>query len=321
MSSYGMQGYIGLAKETTWGTPVVPAAFATAMSETLTSTIDRFETKNIFGGFYKPDDEAGIRRHAGDTVHAGDPSTLGYLLHAAFGSVATTSVGGAVLKQHIFQCATADVSSLCALPPYTVEVFRDVTSAQQYAGGNVSKLSMQLQPNQDLRATATWITRSVLNKARVAAASVTFPSSPVSPFTFDVASISFGGAGVDYVEAFTIELDNKLEGVAGLNATTNIQRISRNEAVMGALSGTVSFDDIVQYQNFLNQTEQAVTVNLARAQSFSMFVTIPRMIYTAFPLATPGRGRLTVGFTGEARAPVGSAGGIAVTLRNNIASY
>lgn len=318
--SYGMQGYIGFAKETTWGTPVTPTAFATAMSESLTSTIDRFETKNIFGGFYKPDDEAGMRRHAGDTVHSGDPSTLGYLLHAAFGSVATTSLTS-TFKQHIFQCATSDVSSVCALPPYTLEVFRDVTSAQQYAGCNLSKLSLQLQPNQDLRATATWIGRSMLNKARVAAASVTFPGSPVSPFTFDVASFNFGGAGVDYVEAFSIDLDNRLEGFAGLNATTNVQRIARNEAIMGAVSGTVSFDDITQYQNFMNQTEQAVTVNLFRASSFSMFVTIPRMIYTAFPLATPGRGRLTVGFTGEARAPVGSAGGIAVTLRNNVASY
>ena len=318
--SYGMQGYIGFAKETTWGTPVAPTAFATAMSEGLSTTIDRFDTKNIFGGMYKPDDEAGIRRHAGDTVHSGDPSTLGYLLHAAFGSVATTSLT-ATFKQHIFQCATSDVSSLCALPPYTLEVFRDVTSAQQYAGCNLSKLSLQLQPNQDLRATATWIARSQLNKARVAAASVVFPSSPVSPFTFDVASFTFAGAGVDYVEAFSIDLDNRLEGFAGLNATTNIQRIARNEAIMGQITGTVSFDDITQYQNFINQTEQAVTVTMTRASSFSMVVTIPRMIYTAFPLATPGRGRMTIGFTGEARMPVGSAGGIAVTLRNNVASY
>lgn len=319
--SYGMQGYIGLAKESVWGTPVVPTAFATAMSETLGITIDRFETKNIFGGMYKPDDEAGVRRISGDTVHAGDPSTLGYLLHAAFGSVATTSLSGATFKQHIFQCATSDVSSVCALPPYTLEVFRDVTSAQQYAGCNLSKLSMQLQPNQDLRLTANWVGRSMLHKARIAAASVTFPSSPVSPFTFDVASFSFGGSAVDYVEAFTIDLDNKLEGIAALNNSTNIQRIARNEAIVGGVSGTVAFDDISQAQLFLNQTEQSISVNLFRASSFSCLITMPRVIYTAFPLATPGRGRITVGFTGECRMPVGSAGGIAITLRNNVASY
>jgi hypothetical protein len=318
--SYGMQGYIGFGKETTWGTAVTPTAFATAMSESLSASIDRYETKNIFGGFYKPDDEAGLRRFAGDTVHSGDPSTLGYLLHAAFGAVATTSLS-ATFKSHVFQSATTDVSSVCALPPYTLEIFRDVTSAQQYAGCNLSKLALQFQPNQDVRATASWIGRSMLNKARIAAASVTFPNSPVSPFTFDVASVSLAGVGVDYVEALSIEIDNRLEGIGTLNGSTNINRISRNEAILGTINGTFSFDDIAQYQNFINQTEVALSVNCFRSQSFSMIITAPRLVYTAFPLSMPGRGRLTVGFTGEARMPVGSAGGIAVTLRNNVASF
>lgn len=319
--SYGMNGYIGFGKETTWGTAVAPSSgmFMEAMSETLAATIDRFDTRNIFNSLAEPDDTTGLVRIAGDIVIPGNAEALGYLLNAALGSDVATSNSG--LVSHVFQARNNDIGSLCPLQPYTVEIFRDVTSAQQYAGCNASQLSLQVQPNQDLRVTATWLGKAMLNKARVAAASVTFPNTPGQPFTFDTASLAIGGNAVDIVEGLTVNINNQLEAVAALNASTAIARIARTGPVMIDISGQISFTNINEYNNFLNQTEQTFALNFFKAGSFSLLLQAPRMVYTAFPLAQSGRGRTVVGFTGKARVPVGSTSQLVATLKNMTLAY
>lgn len=318
--AYGMAGYMGVAKETTWGTAVTANCFMELMSEGLTVAIDRYDTRNVFNGLAEPDDVTGLVRIEGETVHPGIPESIGLLLHAGMGTVATTSVT-ATYRTHVFQTAASDVSSVTPLPPYTVEIFRDVTSAQQYAGCVAGQLTFACQPNQDLRATVNWVGRTALNKARIAAASVLFPTSASQPFTWDSCSISVGGVGSDIIESFTLEINNNLEAVSALNASTAIARMQRTNAVQVMLSGQASFNDISQYQDFINQTERAFAINFFRAGSFSVLFSLPRCVYTTFPLSMSGRNRITVGFEAKARVPVGSTSAIAVTLRNNTVSY
>lgn len=320
--SYGMNGYIGLGKETTWGTAVsvTSGMFMEAMSENLAVALDRFDTRNIFNSQAEPDDTAGLVRISGDTVIPANAEALGYLLNAALGVDAATSVT-ATYWTHVFQARATDIGSLCPLQPYTVEIFRDVTSAQQYAGCNISQMQLQVQPNQDLRVTASWLGKSVLNKARVAAASVTFPNTPSQPFTFDTCSVQIAGAAVDLAEGLTINVNNQLEAVAALNNSNTIARIQRTGPVMIDISGQLSFTNIGELNNFLNQTEQAFLISFFRASSFSVLISLPRVVYTAFPLQQGGRGRNVIGFTGKARVPVGSTSQIAVTLKNNTAAY
>lgn len=319
--SYGMAGYLGLSKETTWGTPVVAGSFSTLMSENVAATIDRFDVQNIFNGVAEPDDATGLVRIEGDTVAALNAENMGLFLHAAFGEVATTSLAGAQYKQHVFQCSAVDVSSVCVRPPYTLELFRDVTSAQQYAGCNATMLTLACQPNQDLRGTARWLGKTTLNKSRIAAASVLFPTTPSAPFTFDTCSVSIGGVGTDLVEGFNLEINNNLEAVAALNASTSIARIQRTNPVQVNFSGQVSFTDIGQYLDFLNQTERAISINFSKAGSFQCLIAMPRFVYTAYPTGMGGRGRQVVSFEGKARVPTGSASAIAITLKNNTVAY
>lgn len=318
--SYGMAGYMGLSKETTWGSAVAAGSFMELLSENVAATLDRFDTRNVFNGVAEPDDTTGLVRIEGDIVSAGNPESLGLLLHAALGDPVTTSVT-AQYKTHVFQCAAADVSSVCVRPPYTVELFRDVTSAQQYDGMQASMLTLACQPNQDLRATVHWIGKATRNKSRVAAASVLFPTTPGQPFTFDTCSVSIAGAGVDLVEGFNLEINNNLEAVPALNASTAIARVQRVNPVQVNFNGTVAFTDIAQYLAFLNQTEQALTLHFNKPGSFSLLISMPRFIYTAFPLGMSGRGRQVVSFEGKARVPTGSASAIAITLKNNSVAY
>lgn len=318
--SYGMAGYLGLSKETTWGTAVTAGSFSTMMSENLAATLDRFDVHNIFNGVGEPDDVTGLVRIEGDTVSSLNAENMGLFLHAALGDVATTSVTAAY-KSHVFQCASVDASSLCVRPPYTLEVFRDVTSAQQYAGCNASMLTLACQPNQDLRGTVHWLGKSTVNKSRIAAASVIFPTTPGAPFTFDTCSVSIGGVATDLVEGFTLEINNNLEAVAALNASTAVARIQRTNPVSVNFSGQVSFTDITQYLDFLNQTERAISINFTKANSFACLISLPRFVYTAFPTGMGGRGRQVVAFEGKARVPTGSVSAIAVTLKNQSLAY
>lgn len=318
--AYGMNGYLGIGKETTWGTAVSAGSFAEMMSEGLTVALDRFETRNIFNSQSEPDDTTGLVRIEGDTVIPGNPEALGIVLNAALGSTASTSVT-ATYWTHVFQTRSSDISSLSPLQPYTLEIFRDVTSAQQYAGCVAGKLVLACQPNQDLRATVSWLGKSMLNKARIAAASVLFPTTPGQPFTFDTSSIAIAGTATDLIESFTLEINNNLEAVSALNASNNVARIQRTNPVQINLSGQMSFTDIGAYSDFINQTERAFTINFTKASSFSCLISLPRCVYTAYPLGMQGRNRQTVAFEAKARVPTGSTSAIAVTLKNQTIGY
>lgn len=319
--SYGMAGYLGIAKETTWGTPVSPQSFSDLMSENVAVSIDRFDTRNVFNGTAEPDDSTGLVRIEGDTVVACDPQNIGHFLMAALGTCATTSLAAGTYKQHVFQCLDSDISSVCVRPPYTLELFRDVTSAQQYAGMNCTMLTLACQPNQDLRATAHWIGKTMTHKSRVAAASVLFPTSPGNPFTFDTCSISIAGVATDLIEGFNIEIDNQAEAVAALNASTAIARIRRQGPATVKITGQIDFTDISQYLDFVNQTERAFSINFNKAASFQCLISLPRVKYTTFPLGMGGRGRQVVSFEGKAFVPTGSVSAIAVTLKNTSLAY
>ena len=181
--SYGFAGHIGLAKETVWGTAVAATDFLEAYSENLTLAIDRFDVKNIIGGrMYMADDMSGILRAEGDIVFPGHPIPLGFFLRSVLGTMSGSTVLSGFLYQNDFTFALTDFSTDSPIPPYTFEIFRDVTSAFQYTGGAVSRFTMAVQPNQDLRCTAHMVARAV---SVIAKSSPTFPTSPTFPFAFD----------------------------------------------------------------------------------------------------------------------------------------
>ena len=319
---YGMRGFIGFAKESTYGTaafaPGSCTNFLEGMSESVAVTIDRFESRNITGNIYEPDDNAGIRRIEGELAFAAHPVPLGAFLNSAFGTVVTSLIGGS-LYRHTFTGATADASSVAPVPSYTLELNRDVTSSQLITGALVNELSMQFTPNQDVRVTANILGR--VSSGSSAPSTATMPSSPTAPFTFDTASVSVGGVAVDIVEGLTISVNNNLEGIPTLNASTYIARARRTDFRQVRVSGTMELANISDYDRFLQQTEVAVSVHVTKASSFALTLDLPRVVYTAFPMGMPGKERLTVAFEGMARYHTGSLSSIRAQLVNMTTAY
>lgn len=322
--SYGMTGAIGLGKETAWGTAAFAVGscqtFVEAMSENVTVAIDRFDTRNIYDNLFEPDDFDGVRRVAGQIVAAAHPINIGYFLNAAFGQTTSVTSIVAALQTHTFAPLTADVASNAPLPSYTFEINRDVTSSQLYAGGQLSKLQLQVGPNQDVRMTSDWLFQAS-SSSIVKPSTSAYPSSSNTPFAFDTASIQFGGAATSLVEALTFTFDNRLEGIPTLNNSKNIARVRRTGPQQIRLSGVMAFTNATDYNSFLTQTELAVIASFTRAASFQLLLTMPRMIYTAYPITMPGRERLTVQFEGIGRTPVAVGSfGFTAALTTTVAS-
>ena len=315
----GHLGFFGLGKETTWGTPVAVTDYVELLSENISTGIDRFPTRNIFGGFYDPDDYAGARRTAGSITHAGHPVSIGHLLKAAFNNVSQTVLLSGYLWNLNFTGVKSEFADGVPRQPYTLEVNRNISSgSHRYAGALINRLTMALAPNQDLRVTAEWLTKT---RSMVAATTPTFPGSSTDPFTFDTASVQIAGAANARLEAFQMVIDNQLDGILALNNTNEIARIRTQGPQLIKISGTLDFADNAEERDFIDQTERAMIITLTRAQSFALLLEVPRFVYDTFPVGIPGRGRLTTGFTGTARYLASSLAAVRVQLTSTKSNF
>jgi hypothetical protein len=316
--AYGFNGHVSIARETTFTNSIAPDTHIEALSESLTLNIERYETKNIYGGYHEANDSTGLNRVEGDLVFAAHPTVTGFFLAGVLGVSSTTEVGSGVLYSHTFTEQTADTGTNNPLPPFQFEVFRDVTSAHFYNGAQISKLSLNCQPNQALQCTATIMAQAHTVRAKSTA---TFPNTPTGPWAFDTCSISIGGSATALIESVTLDVDNQIQGIGALNASTKVARFRRGGPRTVRLNGNLAFSDITEYQNFVNQTEQRVVISFFEANSFSLSIDIPSFVYTAFPVNIGGRERLVVGFEGKAMYNAGSAAVIKATMTSVRSGY
>lgn len=313
--AYGFSGYIGLKRETTWGSAQAANTFVEALNEDVHLEIERFPYKNIVGTMAEPDEIGGVNRVTGSISFPVHPFNVGFFLMSAFNTVTTSVVAVAALYYHKFTSPTtsnSEFSSTSPSVPYTLEIFRDVTTATQYAGCLVSALSFNFAPNQEVRATAQIVGRST----RYAAAQTpTFPGSPGKPFTFDTVSLSLGGSANTKIENLNISIENQYEGIPALDMSSVISKIRRTGPQMVNITGTLDFSSHTEYDDFINQSETNITVSATKANSFQLQIACPRIAYTAFPLGMPGKDRLTVDFTAKAyyHSSSGTAISVAVT--------
>jgi hypothetical protein len=317
-SGYGFGGHIGYAKEASGGTPVAAANYVEGISEDISANISRYEPVNIHGKFSEPDDIAGLRQVGGNISFPAMAEDIGFFLAKTMGQQSNSVVLSGSLHKHEFLMATADWDTKFALPPVTLEIFRDVTSSQQYAGCNINQLQIGVAPNQELRFTAGIVGKSFLNLAKT---TPTYETTPTTPFTFDTCSVQIGGVAVDNVEGLNLTINNQLSGVPTLNNSNQISRIRRNGMQLIRLGGQLSFEDIVDYNDFINQTERAFKFSMFIANSYSLVVELPRFVYSAFPLTMPGRDRQVVSFEGMGRVLATSASAIKIDLTNVTSGY
>lgn len=299
---------------------VVGAPIA-ALSENLTLTYDRFETVNIHGGLHEPDDEAGVKRIAGDIAAAAHPETVGFFLAGALQRSSTASMGTAFFR-NTFTTPTSDNYSDAAVQPYTAEIYRPNagagTTAFRYWGLSMTTLGISFAPNQDVRLSASFIGYAV---DTITKTTPTFSNSPTGPYKFNTASIEIGGVGDSTIEALNVTVDNQLEGVATLRSSDRILRVVRRGPQQIRVSGTMQFADFTHYNRFLNQTEFQVKATVTKADSFQMILDLPRVVLNGAPVVMQGRERILVNWEGMARYHTGSGTTIEAQITSVRSAY
>lgn len=227
-------------------------------------------------------------------------------------------------KQHVFTPVQTDFATLCTLPPYTLEVYRDQSNdkAWQYKGAVVNTLALSFGTGDKiLKAVAGIIAKE---EAEIDKEAVSLETT--NPFIWNQAAIKIAGSDHDLLENFTLNIDNRLVGVVSLNESSYIRKIVRDDVRTMNFSFVTDFVDKTEYDKFIAGTEQAFQIKFEGAEcetgyKYTFQIDIPKMRYLAYPINIGGPGRLTVAVTGKAKYCTSNDYAALITLINLETSY
>lgn len=317
----GVLGHLAISKQNSFGTNTASWNFIPIISESVAMTVEQIRRGSIVGRTAEGIAERGVERVSGDISMEPHPEHMGFFLRGITGQSSSSVVGSVAAFNnfvHEFIPRNAKFDAKCALPPYTIQVHRDVTSAFQYTDALFTRLELNVQGGALVQMTAGVLARTT---SIMAASTATF--SEPSPWTWNVASLSIGGAAVDFAESLSVTIEQPVEGVIMLDGTTRVNRFVRTNPTMVRVRGKVDFQDLTEFNAFKNQTQRRMLLTLGAAVSSGPFLTIdvPKMLYNTFPAQIGGPGRIGVDFEASGEYDTTSSYAIRITLTNTVASY
>jgi Phage tail tube protein len=322
---FGALAHVGIGKETTWGTPVAANEYIKFVSEGITEEIEQIVLESLSGVVDEAPSFEGMHNISGDLTFDVYPNVVGHLLRAAFGDPSTTqpdASGNPTVYQHEFIPTQANFSNVCALPPYTLEIHRDLEQAFQYAGAVVNDLTFSFGTDTKvMQGTAAIIAKKLALIAK------TIPSfETTNPFLWNQATITIAGAENKDIQTLQFGVNNNLEGRATLDGTKEISRILRNGKRSFPVSFTFDLKDLTEFNRFRSQSEVSATIELtgaviSGAYNYKMTIEIPKLRYTTFPINVGGAESLTAQVEGVAKYDSSSAYSMKITLVNTISAY
>jgi len=319
---YGLGGYLSLEKQTTFGTPVSSSPqYIPFVSESLTENKNVIQIENLRSVFDAPNSVEGVNNVTGDIVFEPHPIYLGEFLRSALNKTVTSTLQTSSYL-HEFLPRQTDFSEDCALAPYTISMWKSVGSAYQITDGVISALAIEITAGSIIRCTAT-----VHGRAYAKSAKATPSYIAADPFTWNQVSLQVGGSANGEFESATITIDNGIEGISVLNASTNEGKLLRNGFRTTMVAGDQSFDTQAQEGAFRAQTVQSFKFTVtgatvgAAADINQLVLDMPDVRYNTFEYPIAGAGRITASYEGQAQYDTTSSYAIRVTLQNTAASY
>lgn len=319
----GAKAHLGIAPEVTWGTAVAAATYIPLISETITTEIEQVKDEGLRGRFADGDQYPGLATSAGDLVFDARPVSIGHILRAVLG--APTTAGVNPTYTHTFTPAETNFSSDCPLPPLTLEMFRDLGQAHQYAGFQANSLRFEFGAAQKLLRT----TLNGFAKGKPVAIVKTSPTyETAEPFkwrqlAFKMGDTLAGATALAYLESFGLTITNNVEGVEISSGAANgeIGRVDRNGLRVVDVQATLAIPDLTEYNKFLDGTDRAFDITFTIDANTSLQFKLPKVRYEAFPLNVGGPGRLSAQVTGKAKYSATDTFDIQVVLKNSQATY
>lgn len=321
--AYGTNVHLGISFQDSFGTSNVDSMhYFPIISESITESIPEVESEAVKGRLEAGDSYEGMHGYAGDIVFDGHPVLLGKMLKAWFGQASGTLSTSHYV--HTFDPITDDFCNLSAVPPMSVEVYRDAGSAHLFSDMLCSQLVIEIAHGAIVKATA-----SMIGANRTKANKTTPSYLPGSDYTFDQGSFSWQGSNngaLDTLQNLTVTLNNQLEATGTLNATKRPSRIKRTGFRTIEIGGTMLFENDDESDHFLNSTQQPIVATLTGQEIDGsnrayLEMDIPSFRYTEYPVNMAGMGLITVSFAGKAKYNADSATMATFTMANTLSAY
>lgn len=282
MPSVGSNGQFGFAEETLWasGTPTINK-FIPFISETLKLEKNVVMTQSIRGSSAHSVHQEGANRVAGDVQIEVQPVGAWTLFKHALGRGFTAGPSGSGFYHHRILPSGALPEGL------RIEVGRDVGGTFTYKGCKVNSLEMSCAVGEPLRATFGFLGYDETASASSPTAPAAGAISALSPYNFDQANVTVDGLSNSIeVSGFTLSVNNNLAEDKGKLGSKYRAAIPRNgfREVTGSLN--VEFDNLYNYNRFINQTEHALQIRFtsdqlaAGATAHQLDIVLPRVVFT-----------------------------------------
>lgn len=256
----GINGQLGYAAESTFGTAVTPTRFAEFLSEDFKKTVQRLEAQGIRAGARVDRSDrwasgrVGVDGSIDQELHN---KGFGLLLKHLFGNVVTAqpdSGGHPTVFTHTFIPASLWGLSL------THEVgWKDETGTafkKTIEGAKAKGFELSAKVGEFAKLKSEWVAEDL-----VAASGVTVAAYPASttPMTFVMATLTIGGSAVD-VEGFTLKGVNALDDDRYFIGSQLRKEPVNNGYGEYTLDIDAEWVDWTAYNRFINGTEAALVI-------------------------------------------------------------
>lgn len=301
MPGYGENSWVGFGEETTWGTGVTRTKFIEILSENIRFVKplnQRASLRTASRRYYIPGKQSVEGSVRTELLYEGFEK----LFKHALGTAADSALaGGAYL--HKF--------TIAAQPPVglTIEVNRDAC-AFVYDGCQVQGVTLENAVDGTVLFSMDVLGES---ETTAAASTPTFPGD--KPIHWAQITTITAGSYTFAAEVGRVTIANTLAADRYKLGTKTRKGIGRNGRRIVSGSFTIEFEDVTQYNAFLADTEQAVTITwtgatIGSGNSYALSLSMPRCVLSGDTPAVAGPGviKQTVNFDAY-YAPSGSATG------------
>jgi hypothetical protein len=300
--------WLGVAKESTYGTAVTPTFFPPFKDVKPEDVIDYIKDQGIRGAMALTYNViTGIQHSTMDISTDAYPDSLGLFLLAVLGS--DTVTGSASPYSHALKLART------AQPPSLTHSYYDGTSIRQFAGHIVEEVSLKWAANASLEVSV----KSQGKVSTILGSAVTPTPTTTTPFAGWQFNATLGGTANLNLVGFDISLKRKLYVQHAANNSSQPSAI-----IAGGLevTGKATFDkvDDTELNAFLNNTQPSfVFQGTQSGTSFGLTINMGKCAFLKDPVTAKEVVQGDVEF--EAIDNTTNVGPVAITLVNGTASY
>lgn len=320
--AYSQKSNIGLIFQNSFGTPgaVTSIHFIPHLSDNVALAIPPMYSENQRGVFDEGDTYEGPRTVAGDLQSEAQPIALGAMLKSIMNLESSTQSLG--IYTHLFKPRTVDFDEVSAGNPVTHYSYLDTGSAMLFSDLNGTSLEIGIANGELLKSTVSYVGGNFTQNANVAAT-----YSVGRRWTWDQSSLTIATSAQPEIQNLTITLDESLEAQHTLNNSKYPSRIKRTGFRTVAVAGTILFDNQLEYQEFLSQSERELVMTFTgqteiQSGYFEVCeIKLPLMRYEEAAPAAEGPGQIAMSVTARGKYSVTSATAMQISLTNTQAAY